>query len=188
MLNRNCKPLSVLAQQKKVGLWDETLTKCNNHRMTVRIAMICMGNICRSPIAEHVLRKKATAAGLNVYIESGGTGGWHAGEPADERAQQVLIAHGYTHKHIAQQISRTWFDNFDYLIVMDQHNQHALERIAKSHAHKKKVQLLRSYDATAERKAEVPDPYYGGLQDFEDVLAMIERACDGFIAHLHKNH
>jgi protein-tyrosine phosphatase len=155
--------------------------------MTIRIAMICMGNICRSPIAEHVMRKKAEDAGLNVYIESGGTGGWHAGEPADTRAQQVLMDNGYTHKHVAQQISRYWFDNFDHLIVMDSHNLHALERIAHSHAHRKKIALLRSFDKTAGRHAEVPDPYYGTAEDFKEVLKMVERACDGFVAYLLKH-
>ena len=154
--------------------------------------MICMGNICRSPIAEHVLRHKASEAGLDIYIESGGTGGWHAGEPADTRAQQVLIENGYTHRHTAQQISHTWFDNFDYLVVMDEHNRHALERIADrhphAHAHKKKIKMLREFDDSAPRHAEVPDPYYGELQDFEDVLRMVERACDGLVQYLQRHH
>jgi protein-tyrosine phosphatase len=154
--------------------------------------MICMGNICRSPIAEHVLRHKALEAGLDIHIESGGTGGWHAGEPADTRAQQVLIDNGYAHRHVAQQISHTWFDNFDYLVVMDAHNLHSLEQIANkhphSHAHKKKIKMLREFDHTAPHHAEVPDPYYGGPQDFEEVLRMVERACDGLVQYLARHH
>lgn len=152
--------------------------------------MICMGNICRSPIAEHVLRTKALNANLDLYIESGGTGGWHAGEPADTRAQHVLIDNGYTHKHTAQQISHTWFHTFDYLIVMDAHNRQALERIAEqhTHSHKQKIRMLREFDNAAPRNAEVPDPYYGDMKDFEEVLRMVERACDGLVDFLKKKN
>jgi protein-tyrosine phosphatase len=145
--------------------------------------MICMGNICRSPIAEHVMRKKAEDAGLDVHVESAGTGGWHAGEPADHRAQQVLSDNGYTHTHRAQQITPAWLSSFDYLIVMDDNNLESLCRVARADDHHK-IALLRSFDEQAHGGAEVPDPYYGTRKDFDDVLEMVERACDGFVAHL----
>lgn len=142
-----------------------------------------MGNICRSPIAEHVMRKKAAEAGLDIHVESAGTGGWHAGEPADHRAQQVLMDNGYTHAHRAQQVTADWLESFDYLIVMDDNNLQSLRRIARPSQHAK-ITLLRSFDDTAHHGAEVPDPYYGTRKDFDDVLEMVERACDGVVAHL----
>jgi len=152
--------------------------------MSVSIAMVCMGNICRSPIAEHVMRGKAEAAGLDVLVESAGTGGWHAGEPADHRAVAVLEQHGYTSQHRAQQFSVEWFDRFDYIIVMDAQNFSNVIGLARTDNHISKVKLLRSFDPNAPKGAVVPDPYYDGHDAFVEVLRMVEAACDGLIGHL----
>lgn len=149
--------------------------------------MICMGNICRSPIAEHVLRARLEAAHLShIRVVSGGTGGWHAGEPADPRTQQILRDNGYTHAHRAQQISASWFDEHDMLIVMDDNNFEGVTRLATTSAHREKVYFLRDFDPTALRGSHVPDPYYGDYNGFEEVLDMVERACDGLVTQLLK--
>ncbi|MEY4323624.1 MAG: Low molecular weight protein-tyrosine-phosphatase [Actinomycetota bacterium] len=150
--------------------------------MSHSVLMVCMGNICRSPIAEHVMRAKAEAAGLDFTVASAGTGGWHAGEPADHRAAAVLDQYGYTSDHRAQQFKAEWFENYDIILVMDEDNRDGVLQHAKSDAHKNKVQLIRSFDSGAPKHAVVPDPYYGNEDGFVKVLEMIERACDGYIA------
>ncbi len=152
--------------------------------MSHSVLMVCMGNICRSPIAEHVLRGKAQDAGLDLIVASAGTGGWHAGEPADHRAAAVLDQYGYTSQHRAQQFQASWFDDYDMILVMDEDNRHGVLQHAKSDAHKNKVKLIRTFDSTAQKNAVVPDPYYGNEDGFVRVLEMIERACDGYIAQL----
>jgi protein-tyrosine phosphatase len=148
------------------------------------IAMVCMGNICRSPIAEHVMRAKVNEAGLAIDIVSAGTGGWHAGEPADYRAANVLDQFGYTNNHIAQQFKSSWFDLHDLILVMDEDNLHAVHSLTDQQHHKNKVHLIRSFDDTAKPGAVVPDPYYGNDDGFINVIRMIERACDGLIQRI----
>ena len=155
--------------------------------MPVRVLMVCMGNICRSPIAEHVFRAKAAESGLDIQVASAGTGGWHAGEPADHRAVKVLRDHGYTSDHRAQQFKASWFDEYDYIIVMDENNRDEIFARASRQDHQDKVHLFRSFDTSAPEDAEVPDPYYGNHDGFVDVLQMIERASDGLVAHLLAN-
>ena len=148
------------------------------------IAVVCMGNICRSPIAEHVLRHKLDAAGLNITVESAGTGGWHAGEPADPRAAAVLDTHGYTSHHRAQQFNRSWFDRHDLILVMDTTNLREVRALASTEEHRNKIQLMLDYDKTAAAGSEIPDPYYGGDEGFVEVLQLVERAADGVVARL----
>lgn len=152
--------------------------------MVTRVLMVCMGNICRSPIAEHVFRAKAEQANLPVEVASAGTGGWHVGEPADYRAVTVLDEFGYTSDHRAQQFKSEWFDEYDYIIVMDEDNRHGVLKHASLDRHRNKVMLFRSFDSTAPKNAEVPDPYYGNQNGFVEVLKMIERASDGLVEHI----
>lgn len=153
----------------------------------IRVAMVCMGNICRSPIAEQVLRYKAEAAGLDLQVASAGTGGWHVGDPADHRASEVLRSHGYGSGHRAQQFKTDWFERFDHILVMDRDNLRNVSRLATSDDHRAKIRLLRDFDATAGAGAEVPDPYYGVAADFAETLRLVELACDGFIEHLRRS-
>jgi protein-tyrosine phosphatase len=150
----------------------------------IKIAMVCMGNICRSPIAEHVMRAKAAAAGLDVHVESAGTGGWHVGNPADPRSVTVLTDHGYTSQHSAQQFGPDWFDRFDYILVMDHENFKNLTAQASNQLAISKVRMILEFDPKSQSGAIVPDPYYGESADFLHVLEIVERACDGFISHL----
>jgi protein-tyrosine phosphatase len=150
----------------------------------MKIAMVCMGNICRSPIAEHVLKTKALSLGLPIEVESSGTGGWHVGNRADHRAEAVLQENGYSFEHRAQQFDASWFDRFELILVMDTDNFKAVSRIAQDESHRSKIKLLRDFDPDSMTGAEVPDPYYGADEDFVVTLKLVEKAVDGLIADL----
>ncbi|GAB3587501.1 low molecular weight protein-tyrosine-phosphatase [Amycolatopsis endophytica] len=140
---------------------------------SLHLCFVCSGNICRSPMAAVVFRAHLERAGLadRVRVTSAGTGPWHVGEPADERARDTLRAHGYRAKHVAAQVDGDHLAA-DLLLAADQGHLRALRRMADDPG---RVRLLRSFDPTAPADAEVPDPYYGGDDGFDDVLAMIER-------------
>jgi protein-tyrosine phosphatase len=146
-----------------------------------------MGNICRSPTAEVVMRALLTDAGLadRVEVDSAGTGGWHVGGSADARAVETLEAHGYDGAaHVARQFDPAWFDERDLIVAMDAENLRALRRMAPP-GEADKLVLLRSFDpASAPDDLDVPDPYYGGTGGFEHVLALVEAACEGLLDYL----
>ena len=148
-----------------------------------------MGNICRSPTAEVVMRERLRAAGLDdrVVVDSAGTGNWHAGGPADDRAVATLRAHGYDGSaHVARQFDPAWFDERDLIVAMDGKNLQALRWLAPS-GQEDKIVRLRSFDpASRGGDLDVPDPYYDGPSGFDDVLAMVEAACDGLVSHLQR--
>ncbi len=147
--------------------------------MTYRIAVVCLGNICRSPMAAAVLRHKVEEAGLAdvVVVSSAGTGDWHVGSGADRRARAALLARGYSDEHSAQQFVRTHFAEHDLVLGMDSANVKDLRRIAPDPEIGAAVRLF-------DIGAEVEDPYYGGPAEFEAVLDQIERAADILVAEL----
>lgn len=153
---------------------------------TYRIAMVCLGNICRSPIAEVVLSKKLTTAGLDtVTVDSCGTGGWHAGEPMDERAAEILREHGYDPDiHRARHFSVAWFDDHDLVLAMDRAGLEEIERQSRGDEDLSLIRMYRSFDPEAASDLDVPDPWYGGRADFEQVLDIVERTSDGLIETL----
>ncbi|MFJ6905680.1 low molecular weight protein-tyrosine-phosphatase [Streptomyces griseoluteus] len=152
--------------------------------MAYRVCFVCTGNICRSPMAESVFRARVTEAGLDDLIEadSAGTGGWHEGDPADPRAVSVLDEHGYGTEHIARQFQPSWFGRLDLVIALDTDHFKALRRLAPTEEDARKVRLLRSYDPSAGADHDVPDPYYGGRDGFEECLEMVEAASAGLLA------
>ncbi len=144
----------------------------------LRVLMICMGNICRSPTAEAVLRQRLAAHGLNTQVEvdSAGTGGWHVGEAPDSRAQRHAEKRGYDLSRLrARRVVEADFQRFDLLLAMDEDNLSELQRLKPAGARAE----LRLFAAV-----EVPDPYQGGAQGFENVLDLIEQASDGLLAEL----
>jgi protein-tyrosine phosphatase len=150
-----------------------------------RVALVCLGNICRSPMADVVLSERLAAAGLaeRVEVTSAGTGGWHVGHPMDERAAATLTAAGYdASRHRARQLTPDWLDDRDLLLAMDTANL-ADVRAAGPGAGDR-VRLFRDFDPVGPG-GEVPDPYYGGDAGFEEVLAMVERTVDALVAALH---
>ena len=138
-----------------------------------RIAMVCLGNICRSPVAEGVLTARVSEAGLDDAVEvfSAGTADYHIGKGMDPRSAQTLTDAGYdATRHRAQQFSHAWHDEVDLILVMDRSN-HA---DVTDGAERERVRLFRDFDP-AEPGGEVPDPYYGGEDGFREVLDMVER-------------
>jgi protein-tyrosine phosphatase len=152
----------------------------------MRILFVCMGNICRSPTAEGVMRRLLEDAGLGerVEVESAGTGGWHVGEPPDERATLAARRRGVTLEGAAQQVTPDDFRRFDLLIALDRSNLRELLALAPDEEAAEKVRLLREFDPGADGDLDVPDPYYGGDRGFETVLDMVEAACRGLIDEL----
>jgi protein-tyrosine phosphatase len=153
----------------------------------VRICFVCLGNICRSPTAEAVMRHLVAAEGrqAEIAIESAGTGDWHVGEPRDRRSQAVGRARGIPLTGVARQFTAPDFDRSDYVLAMDRANQKELLRLARDDRDRAKVRLLRSFDpACSGEDAEVPDPYYGGPGGFDEVFEICERACRGLLDHL----
>jgi protein-tyrosine phosphatase len=148
-----------------------------------RVLMVCLGNICRSPTAEAVLRKKVHAAGLDerVEVDSAGTADYHVDSPPDRRAVAHGERRGLKMKHLrGRQVSRDDFDRFDFILAMDDDNLANLQRMRPAGS-RAKLALLMSYAPEA-GSHEVPDPYYGGAEGFETVLDLVESAADGFIA------
>ncbi|MGW3913513.1 low molecular weight protein-tyrosine-phosphatase [Streptomyces sp. NPDC005070] len=152
--------------------------------MTYRVCFVCTGNICRSPMAESVFRAHVARAGLGglVEVDSAGTGGWHEGDGADERTVAVLEAGGYESDHTARRFHASWFSRLDLVIALDTGHLKALRRLANSAEDAGKVRLLRSYDPAAGDDLDVPDPYYGQMDGFEECLEMVEAASPGLLA------
>lgn len=152
--------------------------------MSYRVCFVCTGNICRSPMAESVFRARVAEAGLDgaVEVDSAGTGGWHEGEAADPRTVSVLEEHGYDTGHVARQFQPSWFARLDLVIALDTGHLKALRRLAATEEDVRKIHLLRSYDPASGDDLDVPDPYYGGSDGFEECLEMVEAASTGLLA------
>jgi protein-tyrosine phosphatase len=151
----------------------------------VSVLLVCMGNICRSPTAEGVLRRHVEASGLadRVDIDSAGTHAYHVGEPPDRRAQEAAKARGYDLSGLrGRKVCGADFIRFDYILAMDRDNL-ALLREACPPEYRRKLRLFLEYAANFEED-EVPDPYYGGPEGFEHVLDLIEDAARGLIERL----
>ncbi len=147
--------------------------------------MVCLGNICRSPMADVVLSQRVDEAGLagRVTVHSCGTGDWHVGNPMDERAAATLRAHDYDPSlHRARQFAPAWVGDHDLVLCMDASNLRDVRRVSPD-AEPDRVRLFRDFDPV-EPGSEVPDPYYGGEQGFEEVLAMVERTCATLVSAL----
>jgi protein-tyrosine phosphatase len=147
-----------------------------------RVCLVCLGNICRSPMAAVVLASRVADAGLPVVVDSAGTGSWHVGDPADHRALAALRRAGYDgDAHRARQFDRTWFDERDLVLALDEANLADLRLLAPDEQARARVRLLRSFDPHAGDDRAVPDPYWGDDTDFDDVLALVERSVAGLV-------
>jgi protein-tyrosine phosphatase len=150
-----------------------------------RVAVVCLGNICRSPMADVVLDDRLRKAGLAEAVEvvSAGTGGWHVGGPMDDRAAALLTEHGYdATRHRARQFDPAWFDDFDLVLAMDAANYAHLTALGPV----AQVRMFRDFDpmVAAGGDRDVPDPYFGGADGFVGVLQIIERTADALVAAL----
>jgi len=149
----------------------------------MHVVFVCSGNICRSPMAETVFRAKLADAGLAAQVRTGSAaiGPWHAGEPMDPRAAKTLIDHGYPAEHTAAQVDDAHLAA-DLLLAMDSGHFRELRRqVHNCGGDPGKVRMFRSFDPAAGEDDEVPDPYYGGPEGFDQLLAVIETATAGLL-------
>jgi protein-tyrosine phosphatase len=149
-----------------------------------KVLFVCLGNICRSAIAEGVLRNKIQEQALDIEVESAGTANYHVGSAPDKRMQQKAIEHGL---NISNQRGRQFavsdFDEFDYIFAMDESNRDNIVRLARNNEDISNVELFLNL-SHPNQDLSVPDPYYGGEQGFEDVYQMINTACNDFLIGL----
>ena len=163
----------------------------------LRVCFVCTGNICRSPMADVVLRHLAdrvtladgTALAERLVISSAGTSGWHAGEPMDPRARDALVRRGYEdHGHLARSFETQWFDSLDLVVCMDRGHQQTLASLSRGRTgddrHLERLVMLRSFDPRAGGGVDVPDPYYGDDVEFEECLDQVEAGCRGLGEYL----
>ena len=155
---------------------------------SLKVLMICLGNICRSPTAHGVLSTLIERRKLHDFLEvdSAGTERWHLGETPDKRSISAAKDRGYDISNlIARQVSAVDFANFDYLLAMDRNNLRDLKGLCPEE-YKGKLCLLLEFGSLSE--IDVPDPFYGEFSDFEFVLDVVENACEGFLEHVISNH
>ncbi len=152
----------------------------------VRILFVCLGNICRSPTAEAVMRHHLSADDLDgsIEIDSAGTGGWHTGDPPDERAQAEATRRGIPMQSAARKVHVGDLEYFDLVIAMDESNLADLHDLAQTPEHRAKLRLLREFDPDVGEDLDVPDPYYGGPNGFADVFDLVDASCRGLLEQL----
>jgi protein-tyrosine phosphatase len=170
----------------------------------VRILFVCLGNICRSPTAEGVMRTLVREAGLEdaIELDSAGTGAWHVGNPPDERATETARARGIVLEGAAREVREEDFEDFDLILAMDRENLANLRRLAPAERTRARIRLLREFDPASgdgdpahpdpahpdpAHPLDVPDPYYGGPQGFEEVLDLVHAACAGLLEELRES-
>jgi protein-tyrosine phosphatase len=152
--------------------------------MPVRVLFVCLGNICRSPTAEGVMRSLLREQGMEreVQLDSAGTGGWHVGSPPDSRAAEAAQARGIMLEGAARSVTEADFEEFDLLVAMDRENASVLRQLAPGEEARGKIHLLREFDpASNTADLDVPDPYYGAPDGFDQVLDLVHAACAGLL-------
>ena len=152
---------------------------------TVSVMFVCLGNICRSPAGEGIMRSLVNKHGLErrIGIESCGMGDWHKGEAADQRMAEAASARGYQLLSRAQAFQDTFFDTFDYLLAADHSIQEQLLQKARSESDRQRIFMMTAF-SNRYTNEEVPDPYYGGKQGFELVMMILEDSCLGLIERI----
>ena len=152
----------------------------------VRLLFVCLGNICRSPLAEGVFLHLAREAGVADLFEtdSAGTGAWHVGEAPDPRSVEAAARRGVELRGRARSVQAADFSTFDLILGMDSDNIRNLERLRKTEATRARVVLLREFDPDSEGDLSVPDPYYGGPDGFDRVFDIVHRSCTTLLREL----
>jgi len=153
---------------------------------TVKVCFVCLGNICRSPLAQGVFEALVKEEGLQdrIIISSAGVSGWHVGNPPDARMQQTALDHGIRLNSRARQFKSSDFEQMDLVLAMDHSNLSALKQMSAEPELQDKLFLFRSFDPKHNNDLEVPDPYYGGDKGFETVYQIVDRTCPKVLDHL----
>ena len=147
----------------------------------LRVLMVCLGNICRSPMADGLLKKKVNGSGLNVFVDSAGTSNHHEGQAPDERMRETAAQFGVPIDDLrARQFEVSDFDNFDWIYVMDHSNYQNVLRLARNKEDHEKVKMILN-EVSPGNNAPVPDPYYGGQRGFEIVFDLLDEATDSIL-------
>jgi len=156
---------------------------------TVEISFVCLGNICRSPLAQGLFQDLVKREKLDhkIIISSAGTSAWHVGDLPDQRMRQTAQSKGIQLRNRARQFQRKDFSRFDLVLAMDESNLSNLEEIAPRNLHEGKLMLFRSFDPESNDDLNVPDPYYGGAKGFETVYQMVERTCPPLLDYIKAN-
>ena len=150
------------------------------------ICFVCLGNICRSPLAEGVFQTLVKEEGLEnqIIVHSAGTGHWHVGSPPDARMQATARSKGIHLTSRAQQIQSGDIRRFDLILAMDRSNLEAMEYMCNPESARKKIRLFRSFDPEVDGDLDVPDPYYGRDDGFEHVYQIVQRTCPPILEHV----
>ncbi len=153
----------------------------------IEVVFVCLGNICRSPMAEAIFQNLVEEAGLSdrFRIESRGIAGYHVGEPAHRGTRRVLADHGIEYRGVSQQVTRPELQQADYVIAMDRSNMSDLQAMARGHALNGRMHLLLEF-AEGVDVTGVPDPYYE--HNFERVYQLVKAGCEGLLAHIRREH
>ena len=156
----------------------------------IRVCFVCLGNICRSPTAEGVMRDLVKRAGLDhaISVWSAGTGAWHVGEPPDSRSAATAERRGVKLASSARHFNVDSFAEADYVVAMDDTNLRNLHQLAHSDANRAKIYLMRDFDPASPRGSSVPDPYAGGPEGFENVFDLVHAASTGLLEYLRREH
>jgi protein-tyrosine phosphatase len=156
----------------------------SNHEISV--LFVCLGNICRSPLAEGILLHRLAAAGLSdrVRVDSAGTGSWHVGQRPDTRSIGVAAKHGIDLPGTARRVRLEDFFEFQFVFAMDGSNLQDLQDLESGSESHAVIRLLLEFDPEAAGELDVPDPYYGGPGGFDNVYEMVDRACEALVEHL----
>ncbi|HEY9728829.1 MAG TPA: low molecular weight protein-tyrosine-phosphatase [Chroococcales cyanobacterium] len=157
--------------------------------MPCKLLFVCLGNICRSPSAENIMNHLVEQAGLNddIICDSAGTGGYHIGAPPDRRMAAAALGRGITLKGRARQFQKSDFENFDLILAMDRENYQDILYLDPEGKYRDKVRLMCDF-ASHHSEREVPDPYYGGPEGFNQVIDLLLDACDGLLQHVIKTY
>ena len=155
----------------------------------ISVCFVCLGNICRSPTAEGVFLHLLSEKGLKnrIRVDSAGTCSNHVGERADRRSQATANRRGFHLPSRSRQFTVSDFEQFDYIVAMDESNKRHLFQLARTEVDQKKISLLRDFDPQSPQNAEVPDPYYGGKEGFENVFDICFASCQGLLSSIQKD-